>query len=229
MPSARRTLLLFNYDWDAVGHRRAGAAQGMTFDEAGFDLFSFPSNAHLASFDMARFVRRLARQARAKGWTAVTSNHEQFGALAAAMLAERMGWPGTPVAAILACQHKLYARQVLQRVAPEANLDFELLDAEYGASIPGGIKYPRFVKPVKAAFSVLAREVSNDAELHRHTRFGAWELWVIRRLVEPFERMAQERLGPGLCCSKRRLGPISSTWTAMSLAVRCTPSVLWTR
>jgi len=205
MPSARRTLLLFNYDWDAVGHQRAGAAQGMTFDEAGFDLFSFPSNAHLASFDMVRFVRRLARQARAKGWTAVTSNHEQFGALAAAMLAERMGWPGTPVAAILACQHKLYARQVLQRVAPEANLDFELLDAEYGASIPGGIKYPRFVKPVKAAFSVLAREVSNDAELHRHTRFGAWELWVIRRLVEPFERMAQERLGPGLPSAHRML------------------------
>lgn len=205
MPSAHRTLLLFNYDWDAVGHQRAGAAQGMAFDEAGFDLFSFPSNARLAWFDMARFLRRLARQARTKGWTAVTSNHEQFGALAAALLAERMGWPGTPVAAVLACQHKLYARQVLQRVAPEANLDFDQLHAEYGAPIPSGIAYPRFVKPVKAAFSVLAREVRNDAELHRHTRFGAWELWVIRRLVEPFERIAQERLGPGLPSAHRML------------------------
>ena len=205
MSSSPRTLLLFNYDWDAVGHQRAGAARGMAFDEAGFDLFSFPSNARLAWFDMARFVQRLARQAQAKGWTAVTSNHEQFGALAAALLAERMGWPGTPVAAVLACQHKLHARQVLQRVAPEANLDFDLLHAEYGAPIPPGIAYPRFVKPVKAAFSVLAREVRNHAELHGHTRFGAWELWVIRRLVEPFERMAQQRLGPGLPSAHRML------------------------
>lgn len=205
MPSSPRTLLLFNYDWDAVGHQRAGTAQGMAFDEAGFDLFSFPSNASLVWFDMERFVRRLARQAKAKGWTAVTSNHEQFGALAAALLAERMGWPGTPVAAILACQHKLHARQVLQRVAPEANLEFALLDAEYGAPVPPGIAYPRFVKPVKAAFSVLARTVHNHAELHRHTRFGAWELWVIRRLVEPFERMAQQRLGPGLPSAHRML------------------------
>lgn len=209
MPVSPRTLLLFNYDWDTVGHARAGAASGMAFDEDGFDLFSFPSNARLAWFDMARFVDGLARKARARGWQAVSSNHEQFGALAAALLAERMGWPGTPVAAILACQHKLYARQVLQRVAPEANVGFELLDAEYGAPIPPGIDYPRFVKPVKAAFSVLARTVHNHAELHRHTRFGGWELWVIRRLVEPFERMAQQRLGsrpgPGLPSAHRML------------------------
>jgi biotin carboxylase len=205
MPPTPRTLLLFNYDWDQLGHARAGAARGMAFDEAGFDLFSFPSNANLAWFDMGRFINRLARQARARGWTAVSSSHEQFGALAAALLAERMGWPGTPVNAVLACQHKLYARQVLQRVAPEANVGFELLDAEYGSPIPQGMDYPRFVKPVKAAFSVLAREVHNHAELHRHTRFGPWELWVIRRLVEPFERMAQERLGPGLPSAHRML------------------------
>jgi biotin carboxylase len=205
MPPTPRTLLLFNHDWDQVGHARAGAAQGMAFDEAGFDLFSFPSNAHLVWFDMARFVDRLARQAARRGWQAVSSSHEQFGALAAALLAERMGWPGTPVNAVLACQHKLYARQVLQRVAPEANIPFQLLEAEYGAPIPSGIDYPRFVKPVKAAFSVLARTVHNHAELHRHTRFGPWELWVIRRLVEPFERMAQERLGPGLPSAHRML------------------------
>jgi len=194
MPTANRTLLLFNYDWDHIGYARAGAARGMAFDEEGFDLFSFPSNARLALFDMQRFVARLARQARERGWRAVSSNHEQFGALAAALLAERMGWPGTPVAAVLACQHKLYARQVLQQVAPEANVPFRLLDADYGAPIPRGLDYPLFVKPVKAAFSVLAREVADFADLHRHTRFGAWELWVIRRLVEPFERLAHERL-----------------------------------
>lgn len=154
---------------------------------------------------MERWVQRLARRARARGWTAVSSQHEQFGALAAALLAERMGWPGTPVAAILACQHKFHAREVLQRVAPEANVPFELMQAAYGEPVPDGLRYPLFVKPVKAAFSVLAREIRSREELHRHTRFGAWELWVIRRLVEPFERLAQQRLGAGLPSAHRML------------------------
>jgi biotin carboxylase len=205
MTSAERTLVLFNHDWDALAHKRLAQEQGLLYDEAGFDLFSFPTNARLAWFDMARFVDGLARRARTSGWTGVTSNQEQFGALTAALLAERMGWPGTPVAAILACQHKLYARQVLQRVAPEANVAFQLLEAEYGAPIPEGLTYPLFVKPVKAAFSVLARQVNSYEALYQHTRFGRWELWVIRRLVEPFERMARERLGPELPSAHRML------------------------
>ena len=195
MPTTARTLILFNYDWDAIGHEAASRALGLQIDSDGFDLFSFPSNARLAWFDITRYVDGLARRAHRRGWQAVASHHEQFGALAAALLAERMGWPGTPVNAILACQHKYYARQVLQQVAPEANPAFELLNAEYGAPIPDGLQYPAFVKPVKAAFSVLARRVDNQQELHDHTRFGRWELWVIRRLVEPFDRIVRERLG----------------------------------
>ena len=205
MTPPQRTLVLFNHDWDAIAHRRLAAEHGQAFDSEGFDLFSFPSNARLVWFDMGRFVSGLARKARDKGWTGVTSNQEQFGALAAALLAERMGWPGTSVAAILACQHKLYARQVLQRVAPEANVQFQLLEAEYGSPIPEGLSYPLFVKPVKAAFSVLARRVESREELHAHTRFGFWELWVIRRLVEPFERMARKRLGAGVPSAHRML------------------------
>lgn len=205
MSPPARTLLLFNHDWDAIGHARAAAARGLACDEAGFDLFSFPSNARLAWFDIERWVDRLARQAPARGWMAVSSQHEQFGALAAALLAERMGWPGTPPAAILACQHKFYARQVLQQVAPEANVPFELLQAAYGDPVPSGLLYPLFIKPVKAAFSVLAREVHSRDELQRHTRFGAWELWVIRRLVEPFERLARQRLGPAVPSAHRML------------------------
>ncbi len=184
--------MLFNYDWDQSGFARW--ASKFHFDTDGFDLFSFPSNARLAWFDLERFVDRLQRRARRSGWGAVVSNHEQFGALAAALLAERMGWPGTPVNAILACQHKLYARQVLQQVCPEANLPFSALDAAYGEPVLQGLDYPQFVKPVKAAFSVLAARVTNREELQAHTRFGWWELWVIRHLVEPFERIVRQRL-----------------------------------
>jgi len=190
--SSATTLVLFNYDWDCAGFARW--RHDFPCASVGFDLFSFPSNAHLAYFDIERFVARLARKAKRKGWRAVVSNHEQFGALAAALLAERMGWPGTPVNAVLICQHKLQARRLLQEVAPEANVGFELLPALYGEPIPDGLAYPVFVKPVKAAFSVLARLVRNRAELAELTRFSWSELWVIRHLVEPFERVARRRL-----------------------------------
>jgi hypothetical protein len=189
-----RVGLLFNYDWDALGFARH--QQRYRFDEAGFDLFSFPSNAHLVGFDLRRFAARQSRRAQRRGWAGVVSHHEQFGALGAALVAETLGLPGTSPESVLAAQHKLHARRVLQQVAPEANVAFRALEARYGEDIPDGLPYPSFVKPVKAAFSVLARTVHDRAELQRHTRFGHRELWVIRRLVEPFERVMQQRF-PG--------------------------------
>jgi hypothetical protein len=193
-PPPGTTLLLFNYDWDAEGFARLARSTGQRFDSRGFDLFSFPSNTSLALFDMERFVCKLAQQAKAKGWTAVSSQHEQFGALCAALLAQKMGWPGTAPAAVVACQHKLYAREVLQRVCPEANAGFTRLSAAYGDPAPDGLPFPSFVKPIKAAFSVLAKVVRSQDELHRFTRFGLYELMVIKRLVEPFERIAKKLL-----------------------------------
>ena len=194
--------LLFNYDWDALGYARQ--AGGYRFDTAGFDLFSFPSNARLVNFDLRRFAAAQARKGIRNAWAGVVSNHEQFGALAAALVAENLGLHGTAPEAVLAAQHKLHARRVLDQVAPEANLAFTELDACYGADIPEGLAYPAFVKPVKAAFSVLARSVRNRAELQAHTRFGRRELWVIRRLVEPFERVLHERL-PGAGSAHRMM------------------------
>ncbi len=193
--------LLFDYDWDARAHQALGPR--FDYDRAGFDLFSFPSNARLINFDLGAFAAKQARRARQRGWTGVVSHHEQFGALAAALVAEQAGLPGTTPEAVIACQHKLHARRVLQQVCPEANVRFSELDAHYGGPIPKGLAYPSYVKPVKAAFSVLARPVRHERELHEHTRFGKRELWVIRRLVEPFERVARERL-PG-CGTAHRM------------------------
>jgi hypothetical protein len=191
-----RVGLLFGYDWDADGFAALQAKSQAQFDHAGFDLFSFPSNAHLVGFDLRRFAQQQAKRGRRLGWSGVVSHHEQFGALAAALVAEELGLPGATPEAVMAAQHKLYAREVLQRVAPEANIGYASLDVAYGDNIPQGLTYPQFVKPVKAAFSVLARQVNSHAELQAHTRFGRRELWVIRRLVEPFERVMQARL-PG--------------------------------
>ncbi len=200
--SAKPTLVLFNYDWDVAGFARHLAPT--QWAHAGFDLFNFPSNAGLIGFDLDRFTTKLARKY--PHAQAVVSNNEQFGALAAALLAEKLGLPGTSPAAVVACQHKLLARQILAEVAPECNVRFALLDCEYGVdapqALPEKLAYPAFVKPVKAAFSVLARQVRSRDDLQAHTRFGWRELWVIKRLVEPFERVAK-RLMPGIPSAHR--------------------------
>jgi len=190
--SPPRVLLLFDYDWDAIGFGRSAGRYRFVRD--GFDLFRFPSNLRLAGFDLDRFADRLCERHGAD-LAAVVSNHEQFGALAAALVARRLGLPGTPPEAIVACQHKLYCRQVLQEVAPEANLPFFLLPCEIGEPPPAGLPYPLFVKPIKAAYSVLARRVETEQELARHIAFGPLEAWIIRRLVRPFDRVAR-RLAP---------------------------------
>jgi hypothetical protein len=191
-PDRPRIGLLFAFDYDAMGYgRQTHQAQ---FDRAGFNLFTFPSNVGLPLYQPLRFAQRQAALGRRLGWAGVTSQQEHFGALAAALVAEELGLPGTAPQAILAAQHKLHARRVLQTVAPEANVEFAALDAHYGEAIPSGLTYPRFAKPIKAAFSVLAKRVNSHAELQAHTRFGRRELWVIRRLVEPFNQVCQQRL-----------------------------------
>ena len=122
------------------------------------------------------------------------SHHEQFGALTAALVAEKLGLPGTSPESILAAQHKLHARRVLAQVAPEASVAADPLPGSWGDTIPQGLAYPRFVKPVKAAFSIAARHVDSAPALQRHARMTAGERWLVRRLVEPFDRVCRARL-----------------------------------
>ena len=119
MSPPRRVGLLFDHDFDAVAHARLQGDR-LRFDRAGFDLFSFPSNLGLVGFDLNRFARAQARRAHGRGWAGVVSHQDQYGALAAALVAEAAGLPGTSPESIIACQHKLQARRVLERVCPEA-------------------------------------------------------------------------------------------------------------
>ncbi len=192
MTKRNKTLVLFDYDWDRIEFKKLSPEWPQS--RAGFDLFSFPSKLRLAWFDINRFSQLAVLRAKLQGVKAVVSNHEQYGALCTALVAEKLGLPGTSVEAVLACQHKLYARAILERVAPEANIPYSRLNATYGSSIPEGINYPIFVKPVKAAFSVLAKNIENHQALHEHTRFSRQELWTIRHLVEPFEKILMKRI-----------------------------------
>jgi len=186
---ARRILVLFPDEWDRAAARDPRYRGHLEFIHEGFDLFSFPDNARLLTFDALAFVERMARRYRGAGIDAVVTSDEQFGPFLASLVAERLGLPHTPLAAVLTLQHKYYARQAFERVAPEANARTALLRRDFGRrgrpeDVP--VPFPFYVKPAKAAFSVLARRVDSFEELFRHTRFGWFEAAIINRLVRPF-------------------------------------------
>jgi hypothetical protein len=190
-------LFLFPEGWDDV----AFASVATLRDEfhvacEGFDLFRFPENAHILWFDARRWIGKLARKYRHRNVAGVVSTNEQYGALIAAMLARELGLPGTDPAAIVRAQHKYYARQALAGAVPAANPQFHLLPYAFGRTAvrnaDPALPYPFFVKPVKAAFSVLARRVDNADDLQRHLTFHPWETHIIRRLVRPFGDLMRE-------------------------------------
>jgi len=183
---SRRILVLFPDEWDRLAAEDPRYRDRFEFLFEGFDLFRFPENARLFTFDALRFVEDLCRRHAGARLDGVVTSDEQFGPFIAALVCERLGLAHTPVRSILTIQHKYYARQAFQRVAPEANPAFGLLRRDYSRPEDVPLAFPFYVKPAKAAFSVLARRVDSFEQLRRHTRFGWLEAAIIRGLVRPF-------------------------------------------
>ena len=180
----RKILFLFPQEWD---HSALGAlGDEFEFVFEGFDIFRFPENAKLLWFDARKYVDKLVRQYSNDTLAGVMSTNEQYGALIAAALAQRLGLPGTDPASIVRAQHKYYARQIHKEAVPEATPDFAVFPYKVPDYENVGIPYPFFVKPVKAAHSVLARRVDTPDDLRRHLTFRPWEKYIIKRLVRPF-------------------------------------------
>ena len=181
---SRKILFLFPQEWDYSALQALGDEFEFVFE--GFDIFRFPENANLLWFDARKFVDRLARKYGNGKLAGVMSTNEQYGALIAAALARRLGLPGTDPAAIIRAQHKYYARMIHREAMPEATPAFTVFPYKVRDYADVGLPYPFFVKPVKAAHSVLARRVDTPDELRRHLTFHPWEKHIIKRLVRPF-------------------------------------------
>ena len=182
----KKILIMFAKDWDQLSLRAQYHAKHYQFFYEGFDLFQFPQNARLLSFNVLRYIQQLEKKYRKIGLDGIISNHEQFGALIAAVLAERLGLPGNSPLAIIACQHKYYCRMVEEKLVPQATPRYAPIAYPFEKDRPIDLAYPFFVKPIKATYSVLAKQINSPSELADHLRFGFFEEWIIRRLVKPF-------------------------------------------
>lgn len=182
----KRILVLFPKEWDRLEFSRPEYAGRYQFIYAGFDLFRFPENLRLASFDVFQFVNQVVARFRGERLDGVLSNNEYFGALVAAVVAEKLGLPGTDPRVVLTAQHKFYARKAFAESAPEASPRFAAFPYTVRDRGEFPFELPCFVKPVKATFSVLARPIRSFDELRRHLSFWPFEKYVIKRLVKPF-------------------------------------------
>ncbi len=188
-------LVLFSQEYDELALAPLELAHSeYEFVREGFDLFTFPSSARLLWFNVELFVQKLARKFRGRTIAAVVSTHEQFGALAACMFAEKLGLPGTPLKGLLTAQHKYLARQIHRETLPDNVPPF--CGFRYDADVTKAITidYPIFVKPVKAAFSVLAKRCKDEAALREHLKFRVWEKIIIKRLTWPFRRVSVKHI-----------------------------------
>lgn len=182
----KKILVLFPKEWDRLELARPEYRERYEFVFAGFDLFRFPQNAQLATFDVFGFVNRLLARFRHERLDGVFSNNEYFGALIAAVLAEKLGLPGTDPRVVITAQHKFYARQAFARIAPEAGARYAAFPYTVRSRADLPFELPCFVKPVRDTYSVLARRIERFDELQRHLSFWPFEKWVIKRLVKPF-------------------------------------------
>lgn len=196
MPDATKPTvgLLFDYEFDARCHERLESDGLVQFQRHGFNIFSFPSNLALPFFGFEAYSQRLIRRGQREQWQAVLSQDETFGAILASLAAEALGLPGTAPEAILASQHKLWARQVMAQACPEVAVPASALDWRPGEPAPRVSDFPFFLKPIRASFSVLARRIHTQAELDEHLQFSLRERATLGWLVRPFEQLCATRI-----------------------------------
>jgi biotin carboxylase len=166
---ARRTVLVvFETQWD---RKQLGACVD-AWQERVQLAFAGPTDADCAwDFDVLGLIER-AVSGGLGPFDAVLSSSDYPGATTAAAIATRRGLPGSRPERVITASHKYASRQAQRRAAPEAVPAFALVDpTRPEAALP--IAFPCFVKPVKGAFSVLARRVETPAELARFLRTPA--------------------------------------------------------
>lgn len=91
----------------------------------------------------------------------ITSTDDYPGSALVAAACETLGMPGSSLQSILSCQHKYYARSILQQAVPEATVSCKLFTHD----IDDTFSFPCFVKPIKSFFSYKAHRINAQDEL----------------------------------------------------------------
>ena len=89
----------------------------------------------------------------------VLGTHDGPESTVAAILAKEFGLHGLDPSISFVCEHKYYSRVAQRKIVPGAVPQFQYLSVNGLKRDDVTLPYPFFVKPVKSAFSILARPV----------------------------------------------------------------------
>jgi len=105
----------------------------------------------------------------------------------AAILAQRYQKPAPTLSALFNCQNKLASRSIQRKVVPEMAVEsFSHLDFINGKV--RNLKFPLFIKPVRASMSFFAHEVTSEAQLRDLINsYNPWEAERIKNFKQIYE------------------------------------------
>ena len=110
-------------------------------------------------------IARIGAALAGRDIAAIVSTDDYPGSALASVLAKTLGLPGPDPKLSLICQHKYLSRLAQAGLLPEAVPPFWPIDVAAAASLPDGIAFPVFVKPMKSFFSIRAQRIECEAEL----------------------------------------------------------------
>lgn len=156
----KRVLIVFATGWDS----RQLEACRPAWEERFELVWGEPTDAECPwDLDVAAWVERTARQWRGRV-DGVLSSSDYPGATLAAALARALDLPGPDPSAMIRSSHKYVSRQIQREATPEAVPLFDLIEPAQPEREPA-TGFPCFIKPVKGAFSLLARRIERAEDL----------------------------------------------------------------
>ncbi len=109
--------------------------------------------------DIDEFIAYIINKYQTRRLDGVIGTHDGPENTVAAIVARELGLCGVDPAKAFVCEHKYYSRQAQKKIVPHAVPDFQCLAIDSLKQDDVTLSYPFFVKPVKSAFSMLARPI----------------------------------------------------------------------
>jgi hypothetical protein len=111
--------------------------------------------------DIDKFISHIVSKYRTRRLDGVIGTHDGPENTVAAIIAKELGLPGMDPATAFVCEHKYYSREAQQKIVPSAVPKFQCLAIDSLSKEDVTLPYPFFVKPVKSAFSMMARPIED--------------------------------------------------------------------
>jgi biotin carboxylase len=149
----------------------AGLNCRLVFDEFAGDYFDRQLRGNRRpkddGFDILSLIEATFDRHKDRGLAGVASAVGYPGVPVASIIAERLGLAGVKVERVLRCEHKYYSRVAQQALVPSAAPPFQLVPPTGLDADTLKLPFPLFLKPVKSCFSINAQKISSLPELRR--------------------------------------------------------------